>query len=387
MKRVLIGGAAYGWHNIGDDGLLRGIISDFSEYDISIFTKKSCWLADEYPDIEQIEINDLYHKPNFGQWYGKRSSISDWITSLFPDMLPFKKSDLFICGGGTILSACPWHSYRVSMLAKKESTPTILWGVGMCTENNREKINLLKKWLNDDTVLKIYTRDEIVKERLVKIGINADKLSVCYDPAYVLEKKTFNLNLLDNSSCKMYLSNKRKIVLTLSGESDISNQVNLSFFDKFIRNLIEQNYSIFLIPISYGTHTKDIEFAKKLSKIDVNVKYVEHEFKPNELIDFLSNVDLSISSRLHMSIYSAVAGIPFISLKRNDKNSDLAKLFGMPCFEFDNLSIDKLDNAIEMLINNKEKLSNDIKEQVNKYKIIHREKAQEVKNYLNNDHL
>lgn len=385
MKRAIIGGAAYGWHNIGDDGLLRGIFKDLNGIECGVITRKSEWLEKEYPHIKQFEIDNLYHKPNTGCWYGLRSNINDWKKSLFPDMTPYNWSDVLICGGGTIFSACPWHAYRLSMLENKMKKPTIIWGAGMCTETDLDKINLIKKWCNADNVLHVYVRDEMVEKRLLDIGVQPKKISVCYDPAYVLDIIPFDPAILNDKANDMYYSNNPKMVLTLSGESDIRKKVNLDVFKTFIKKEISRGFEIFLIPISYSDHNKDMEFALELEKLyDKHITYVKTEFHPQQLIDFLTNIDISISSRLHMSIYSAIAGIPFISLLRNDKNSDLAKLFNLPCLSFDNLKSEILVESVNRLLSDTEIIKSNIVNQVSNYKDIHELKAKEMRTIISN---
>lgn len=379
MAKVLIGGAIYGWHNIGDDGLLRGIINDLSGNDIAVLTKKSKWLKNEFPEVKQFELIQ-YDKPKYGCWLGNKRKLSSWKNSLFPDMSPYIWGDVLICGGGTIFSACPWHAYRVTKLAERAGKKTIIWGAGMCEETDTKKIKLIKKWCNMNSLLHIYVRDEFVEQRLLKLGVDTNKVSVCYDPAYMLEAVKYNEDkIIDKKARKMYSSNRRKIVLTLSGEADIYSAIDISFFKKLIYDLSSSGYDIFLIPISYSEHTKDQFIAKELSNLNNNhVCYIKEEFQPRELIGFLQNIDICISSRLHMSIYSAIAGIPFISLKRNEKNSDLANLFDMPCYTFDELNANKLKCDIDYLFNNKTVLSNKIKEKVLYYKRMHMKQAIEM---------
>lgn len=370
MKRVLIGGAAYGWHNIGDDGLLMGILEDFQNFDCGILTRKCESILTEYPNASQFEIDELYHKPKTYSWYGSRKKISDWKKSLFPDVTPYKWSDVLICGGGTIFSACPWHAFKITQLQKKAGKSTIIWGAGMCDETDEERINLIRNWCNDDSVYHVYVRDELVMQRLLNIKVKPEKLSVCYDPAYVLEKRPYDVSVLPDKGKKMMRDNRKKMVLTLSGESDISNSVSIPFFKKFISEEIEKGFDIFIVPISYK---KDIIFAKELEKTsNEHLCFIEKEFNPKCLIDFLGYMDISVSSRLHMSIYSALAGIPFISLKRNEKNSDLAKLYGMPCFSFDDLDIAQLQDSVDELLLKKEEYSKKIIKQAEFYKEQHK---------------
>lgn len=384
MKRVLVGGAIYGCHNIGDDGLLRGILKDLENCECGVITKQSKWMEEEYPEVKQFEWLNIYRKPRLGCYIGGMRKLSTWKENFFPDMTAYRWSDVLICGGGTIFSACPWNAFRLTTFEKRLHKPTIIWGAGMCDETDSSTIRLIRKWCNDSMVLHVYVRDELVQKRLWDIGVEARKVSVCYDPAYILAPRKVDVETLSEKVQKMLASTNKKLVLTLSGEDDVSNQVELAVFKDFIDKVVRKGYEVFLIPISYANHTKDRLFAKELDKINSKqVCFIKNEFQPQELIDFLTKVDVSISSRLHMSIYSAVAGIPFISLKRNDKNSDLAKLFDMPCFSFYNLKASELIDSLYQLIDDEPALKRRVAEQAEKYKKIHIEMSKELKELIN----
>ena len=376
MKKVLIGGAVYGMKNIGDEGLLRGILNDTKGFQQEVMTKASSWLAAEYPSVNQYVWRYFYIKPKFGCYTGERRKLRTWINHFFPDMSLYERNDVFLCGGGTLFSACPWNGYRISMLAKKAHKPTIIWGVGMCNETDKSTIDLLEKWCNDDTVKQVFVRDELVAKRVLNIGVRSDKISVCYDPAYVMDVLPFDLNKLSNKAYQMYTNDNKKIVLTISGERDIADSVNLELMKKYLEYTNKKQYEVFLIPISYSDHTKDRQFLSELDSYGFeHITYVGYEFVPQELVDFLKNIDISVSSRLHMSIYSAMAGTPFVTLKRNEKNSDLAQLYTMPCLPIDGLTVEALVDSTEKLLAERDQLAPKVLQRALFYKKQHQESA------------
>jgi polysaccharide pyruvyl transferase WcaK-like protein len=201
----------------------------------------------------------------------------------------------------------------------------------------------------------------------------------------VLEPEVFNDNgFLDEKARKMYSSSLKKLVLTISGESDISEKVNLDVFREFCLRAVEAGYEVFLIPISYSSHTKDRFFLSEIEKINSeHVTYIKEEFRPEQLIGFLKKINVTISSRLHMCMYSTIVGTPFVSLKRNDKNSDLAQLFNMPCIEFDAVDAETLLNVVSRIVNDEASIRCKVLLQAQRYRKVHKEKAEELCSYIN----
>lgn len=351
-KKIVIGGGVYGFHNNGDEGLLRGILNSVRDYETGVITKSSDWILEEFPNTRRFELKHIYCKPRYGIYLENLKKWGTWKEILFPSKDIYRWGDVFLCGGGTLFTACPWNGYFLTKQFKKEGKKTIIWGAGMCEEYDSEIIRLIKMWCNDPYVIKIFVRDELVKQRLLNLGVLPEKILVSNDPAYALVPTKFNFENLSEKAKLLYKSENKKIVLTLSGESDIKDKVNIESFKELIRRLDKKGYNIFLIPISYSEHTTDREFLENLdSEMLAHVTNIEYEFKPSELLYFLKNIDLSISSRLHMSIYTAIMNKPFITLRRNDKNLDLAKLYEMPCYEFDNICIEDMINDIDEIIN------------------------------------
>lgn len=369
-KKIVIGGGVYGFHNNGDEGLLRGILSSVGDCETGVITKSSDWILDEFPNTRRFELKHIYCKPRYGIYLEGLKKWKTWKDILFPPREIYRWGDVFLCGGGTLFTACPWNGYYLTKQFKKEGKKTIIWGAGMCEEHDPHIMNLIKKWCNDPYVAKIFVRDEFVKQRLLSLGVLPEKILISNDPAYALVPIEFNLQNLSEKALSLYRSKNKKIVLTLSGESDIKDMVNIDFFKELIRRLDKKKYNVFLIPISYSDHTTDREFLENLdSEMLDHVTNIKYEFKPSELLYFLQDIDLSISSRLHMSIYTAIVNKPFIALRRNDKNSDLAKLYGMPCYEFDNLYIEDMINNIDKIINAGQSKIKNIKAVSDKYKV------------------
>lgn len=354
-RNILIGGASYGLHNIGDEAILRSIIYSFKDVaNLSILTFGSEWVNDLDIKVDRFQVVTFYDKPILGLTATPRRKIINSIkNSFFPDLTAYKGQNLFICGGGTILSDCPWHALHLVEQAAKCNVPTILWGVGMADVKDSSTLQYIKEVCNSDYVRHIYTRDEFVKERLVKCNVLDNKISVCYDPAYILRPSKLSIETFLNKRALTLLKDTRpKICISLSGEPDVTNRSHIEEIRKFI-DIASEQISIFLIPTGFDVKCQDKEILKSFES-NSNTVLIENELSPEELISVLSYMDLIISSRLHCSIFGADVGVPSINLVRNAKQIDFSKLFELPYIYMRDVDSEKMIFLSQSIIKNKE---------------------------------
>lgn len=343
MKKVLIGGVYYGEHNIGDEGLLFSIIRSFSsDAQVDVMTHGSEWIEKEFPKVNRYPIRLNYTKPSFGLYTIPRSKVIGNAAKIRKEIDFYRQYDLYICGGATILSDCPYYSLRTALLAEKAGTPVILWGVGMAEIADDKTKQFIVKVLNRKGIKKVFVRDEYVQKRLLELGIEQDKVQVSYDPAIILEGETFELSqFMNEESIRWYNESECNMVVSISGESDIASQTPISqIANEIIAVKQKYNANIILIPTGCGRQCKDTEMLKTLGGMigDENVTVIEKEFQPQELVTFLKKVKLVVSSRLHMNIFAACAGVPSIGLVRNLKIVDFASKFKLPYVYFNNMT-------------------------------------------------
>ncbi len=375
MKKVLIGGPVYGLHNIGDEAILKSMLESFgSEADITVMSYGSDWIRPSYPNVKLSPIQTMYSKPIWGLSASPRKKIFQSIkNSFFPNLSLYREMDLFICGGGTILSDCPWHALHLVELAEKCGVPSVLWGVGMTTVKDPETILYIQKICNSDTVLHIYTRDEYVLERLISYGVKKDKITVCYDPAYMLRPELFVPSdyMTENDAISWREPGHKKICISLSGEADVTERGHIDGIREFIRKASENNGNfVFLVPTGCGEHCRDRDFLRSL-KINDRTILIEKEFVPEHLIEFLAHMDLIVSSRLHCCIFGAITGTPSVSLIRNDKQVDFAQFFDLPAVSLSDVKVDSLLKQSAAIMENRDQLSAAIRNQVEKMRMQH----------------
>jgi len=378
-KNIHIGGVFYGAHNVGDEAILTSIINSFSgKNNISVSTYDNEWLKVKYPFVVTRSINNCFSKPFYGFYISPRKNPIRAFLNLKREKEFYFKKNLYICGGATILSDCPWYSLRTVDVALKVGIKTILFGVGMAEIQDKSAIPFIHKVCNklDD----VYVRDIFVKRRLENIGVEAKKIKICYDPALILNpSENFKVEkYLNNEQIEKYYNHYINIGVTLSGERDVINRTPINDIKKIIKFLIKKyNANIFLVP----TNTRkgmDIDLMKNLLSND-NITLIEEEFSPEDLIAFMKNFSFVISSRLHMNILSSIVGTPSIGLVRNSKIIDFANLLGLKYFNIENLNIQDLEKYCEELIDKNSNLRKKILRKVNKMHEIHLKSVSEIR--------
>lgn len=354
QRKIHIGGAFYGMHNVGDEAVLYCMIQEFSKrYQISISSYDSRWLLNYFPDIIINPINATYTKPKLGISVFPRKHVISNIRKIIDDRKIFDSTDGYICGGGTILSDCPWHSLKTVENAGRLGKNTILWGVGMADNIDHDTRLYIKEMLNKPYVTRIYTRDELVCNHLIELGVLSEKLSVSYDPAILLRGKKFNISdYLSDDEIKIFNNGFENICISISGEADIAKKTPVGELCEFLRLILEnRKYNIFFVPTGCGNHCQDRQLLHEIKNRcpSDRVVMVEKEFEPEYLVQFLKSFKFSVSSRLHLNIFSACAGIPSVGLIRNSKISDFARIFDFPVLQIRTLKGPDLMKAVCIL--------------------------------------
>lgn len=378
MNNIHIGGVYYGQHNIGDEAIVYSMIKTFSSNNIlSVSSYGSEWIDELFPNVERHMIPVRFQKPKYGIYtVPVRNVIKDYI-KVKKEIAFYNEKDIYICGGATILSDCPWYSLRTVQLAGKSQNDVYLWGVGMAEINDKKTLHYIKDVLNKDYVKKIFTRDEFVRERLIDLDVTSDKVYVSYDPAIMIESHQVDLDIyLTKEQRELYLNGNINIVLSVSGEADVVKKTPISVIKKAVENL-QRRYgaNIFLIPTGCGKQCKDTEFLCSIAS-DLNNKsicVIKKEFNPSDLVGFLQKIDLIISSRLHMNILGACASTPSIGLIRNRKIVDFARIIGLPYLELETLNCEQLENEAVNILNNNDFYTAVIKSKVAQMRKQYRE--------------
>ena len=282
---------------------------------------------------------------------------------------------IFVGGGLVTFDYDDWHLYisEVINYANKHNVPIMMSGVGIeGYDENDEKCQNLKKYLNVPTMRCITTRDDIEslakyceKSTRIQTALVAD--SACMiDRIYPPKEKSSNQKIIGLGVIREDIFSRRGI--------PVSKEKMLELWSK-IFNIIENKDGYTCKLFCNGTKLDesfgmDLMEYMNFTEEDKNKYWLKRPESVKEFVDELTSFDGAIVGRLHASIFSFSYDIPCIGLVWNVKQLLFGKITEhLKWFiEPDNFDaeyiVDQLFLAMKETPNNelKNKLCNDTKE-------------------------
>ena len=327
--RIYIGGNIYGAGNIGDDAALHGILhiaeSSLPEADITVGIDNS-----QKPEGLRAHLHYV-HSHDMRQ-----------VTSAI------KESDLFICGGGTMLSdelnlSFPLeYNARLISVAKFCGKRVWMLGIGANRLRHPKAVKMARTIVGLSDLITV--RDDQSRNVCLELGAKPSRTVTTVDPAFLLEPretprtrelkkhlrcrgKVFGVNVVNEAWAHL---NEYKVAIARACDYLSS---RYGYFPVFFCNEVRGGD---FFDFAANSHT-----AGLLS--------CEHEllepvyYSPQEMIDILSAFEFVIGMRMHSLIFAAVARTPFVAVSRVDKVDNLMHLFGLsPSGSVTNCKITKL---------------------------------------------
>ena len=308
-------------------------------------------------------------------WYG-HGNIGDEsykiaFAKLFPDHqlsfsdVPPDECDVLILGGGDILDSS-FLSAAAKVKAKKKF-------IISASANPKTPIDLLSKFD------KILLRDVWSVDHLRSHGISCE---YCPDIAFFLDN-TEKINLPAMfSGLELY---KKRVGIVLNAYLYGNNETLLSRDFLNFHNIVNDLSTIMdttaasfiLFPMStqmpHDDRITNGILASRCKYWQKNL-LIQERMTVQETLSLISNLDVIISTRLHASVFSMVAGVPFLDVVHHDKNQKIIDSLGLGdmAFSYWNFNCEKFGQILnEQLQNpNKERLQGIF---INQLEILKRE--------------
>ncbi|MFX0134193.1 MAG: polysaccharide pyruvyl transferase family protein [Candidatus Hodarchaeota archaeon] len=383
IDSIYIGGTAYGIGNIGDDGILQGIL-------------KIIELT--FPKVKiTCGVGDLWNRspPNF--LLGPQKKICHAYKNgifkyrkVYPQI---KACDCYIQGGSTFVGEELGIEFpmivniKQNFSAKFHNKPALMIAVGANKLNSSEGIKYGKNliYLSDLITL----RDVPSKKVCLELGSNPLRTFSTADPAILLNAKPTKR------------TNKVKQILKTKGKIFGINVVNEVWFNilKYkaaiakAADYISSHYGytpVFFCNeirptncFDYFANMQTINFMKEKYEILDPVYY-----RPEEMIDLISNFDFIVSMRMHTMIYASIVNVPFVAISRIDKVDNFLEHFGFKSsISIKNPDHKKLISDIEGAIKNSIDIKERLRETVPKLRTKCLENVKIIKAVLNNPNI
>lgn len=345
--RFLLGGVPFGCMNIGDKAILECAVrmfrEDFPGVELAVCTN----------DRENTERKlGLRTCPPYGFVEAAPTSGAAGVMGGF---------DVFVWCGATGLSDYPEVGLRLLRIAQDEGLATVLWGVGMNSELNpalytlghgrrRAALRLLGActfglwnavvWAEASRVRRtrrrlrdvlsradlIVVRDPASREELLKCGVDR-VVHVGADSAVILEPSSAGtLNLTDEVRA-LLARNERRVAVCISAQRELVARAELV---RYLDDVVEKlGASIFFLPMNPITDANLMRAVAQQMRHRDRASLVEGLVEPADVLSFLGEMDVAVSSRLHLLILAATVHVPIIGISRGSKVDSFLEPYGL----------------------------------------------------------
>jgi len=304
----------------------------------------------------------------------KRIPIDKHAKSIFN---LYQKSDIIIFTGGMYIGGSSLLNQKALIyiyLAKKLKKKVCLSGVTIRPPNKFFIKILMKKILKKVDL--ITARDPITIEVIDSLKIRTPKMLTA-DYAFLLENESIDLNhtLLD----KLNIPKQHKVRIGISMKQFSKIEISDKKFENYKRKMVKGietlikklDAIIFLFPMDTSILSDDRKIANSVKKmvektIRERIFVINEDCSIEELKSMIGTMDVFIATRFHAIIFAISMGVPTISLSSVQKNLGLMKLLGLHewILDFENFLPEQLVEMIEKIIENREIISETIKNQI-----------------------
>lgn len=368
--RILIGGVPFGCDNIGDEAILESAVHIIREL---------------RPDVRlTVSTGD---EDTTAEWLGVATCPLFGFDVTF-DREAFRnvvrQHDAYIWCGATGLSDYPMEALDLLEIAQQEGKRTILWGVGMNSRLNPVKfevqpgkrmavlrlltgatfglvdfIALTERQCRRCAYRKMATclgtadlvvlRDSESEHEVRKAGVFCD-LFVGADSAITIVPAPADEILLGEEIRSALSSARKKVGICISTSAPRFTDIDglVSFLDRLIATLDCQIVFLPMDPVVDLALMRDLQSAMKNPE---GVVTVEGLSNPSMVAGTMSQLDVVISSRLHMLILATITHVPIVGISPGSKMDNFMRLYGLtPAGTAESCNFDCLwDETVRML--------------------------------------
>ena len=386
-KKVLFAGA-YGLENAGDDLPLILICEKLKEYapqflfEFTALSRHPSLKNEKSYGIKFVKNLEYDTKEDSKNKSFKGLNYGDSKDDLVRVEEEIKNCDLLVLGAGNIFHDKTIDIFRGPIplfalyvfLAKLYHKKIMLYGTSV-TPLKTSLGKKLSRYIVENSDI-VTLRDEQSKIELQKILTEPKKISVFPDSTLAAvkpDKDTIN-NFLKNEKIprgRRYIGlalRDLRVVLS-DDETDI-------VWNRLVNTLnkLKNEFEFVFVPQVTYKWDDDRIIAKKLSKrLDKDVKFhlIKNWDDPRELIGLYSCFDLTLSIRLHGTIFSCIAGTPVIAINYMPKVESFMESMELKEYliDFKSIKNNYLLNLINKLLKDKD-VSTKIKNNIHQKKEI-----------------
>ena len=289
----------YGFHNSGDDSILKAMVDSISAARPEL---RILALSNDPAETKTVYGIDAIHRFDIPRilWY-------------------MRKTRLLISGGGSLIQDVTSDKsllYYLSIigLAKKLGAKVMLYANGIGPILHEKNYGLIRRTLNDVDLITL--REPSSLEELHRFGVENPNILVTADPAFhlVAANPEESAHLVSKTGLP---SGAKYCVIALRPWKRADKEMEQAV--AMVADYIKKTYQIeiLLVPMQ---QSRDTETAQNtLSAMKETGYLLKDRVTPSQLMGIVGGAELILGMRLHILIYAAKMGTPVIGLTYDPK--------------------------------------------------------------------
>jgi polysaccharide pyruvyl transferase WcaK-like protein len=349
--KVLAPFGFYGWGNIGDESTLQGFAQLIARHGRDF----RVWVASQNPGhTTRVEPSFSYFRS------GVDSLRSRWA---------HRTAKARVVAGGTPImdNLGEWPLSELIPLVQssvRSTRPFACVGVGIETLHKEESRRLFRTELAPH-VVHWSVRSDRDRERLESLGVPGDRLTVAADMAWLLSpvSRDFGRQVI----ARLTPGSDRKISIGVNINCEHAMTARQPRLIEIVARALDAVLEtvdarvLFLCNEVREGSTFDRAAAQAILAQMTQRQHaalVPNEyFTPQQMLSVIGCCDVTLSSRYHFLLFSALQGVPFVALKRSDKVADLCVDLNWPqALDLAELDADRLREDLKHAVRERRRL-------------------------------
>lgn len=308
MRRILLSGY-YGYHNAGDEAILRSIIDTIRKIDSDA-------------EISVLADNVEFTEKKYGIKAVKRFQPFSILRALL-------HCDILISGGGTLFqdrtsTRSLIYYTGIIRLAKSLGKRVMVYANGMGPITKRSNLKRVKKAIESADMVTL--RDAESMDFVRDLHVRNPKVFLTTDPV-------FSLDLPDLSQAEEVLDAHRiprdRDFVVVSTRSWKREDEFIELFAKTCDYIVEHYHkNIVFVPMQYP---HDLDTTNRIKRGMRNPSFVVEGLDTMQMLSLIRKSTYVLSMRLHGLIFAVQTGVPCLGFSYDPKIDRLLKQMEMPC--------------------------------------------------------
>jgi polysaccharide pyruvyl transferase CsaB len=303
---------SYGGLNRGDEAILTSMLASLR-----------CRLPGAELTVFSRNADDTRARHRVDRVVPVREMTRDSVAS------DVERLDLLLLGGGGILHDGEARLYlREVLLAQQQGIPTMAYAVGAGPLAERQEREATRRALSGMHAITV--RDAGARRLLEEIGVERE-IAVTADPALLLRADRFGLEQLEAEG----IATGRPLVgLSIREPGAAAPDLDVDAYATVLAHTAD------FVVDRFGA---DVVFIP-MERIDIRLSHdvisrmthahhaqvLKGDYAPAQLLGLMEHLDFVIATRLHVIIFAALSGTPFVPLRYAAKVDEFVRALGVP---------------------------------------------------------